>query len=866
MRILETTEFQAKDAGADSTSRIPSPVFRLRVLLIALLATVSTPALAQPPDEPSSIESREAVQVGREWAALRAGNLDEEARDPRAAIARYKQFYEARGHLDGTVAVAITSLIAQLYGQGLHDRDKALAIYRWGVQQFAWHPDVVRLERELELAEANSPFPVEPLHLQAPTVTAPAIPTPLFFAPAVPIAPSIPSALKLKVPSIASPALPVALKLTTPRIEAPALDALRLTPPKFEIPELDGLKLTPPKIEAPKLDALKLGIPKVEVPTLHALKLAPPKIEAPALDALKPGMPKIEVPVLDALKLGTSKIDAPTLDALKLTAPKVEAPALDGLKLGTPPVELPRFEVSVPKPLQPGVRPPEGNPAAVPNPLALKLPAVAAPPVSIPSALPPIDAAMPQAPAVPPALALHFPEPQSAAVPAVPTLRVAAPTPAPALPVAPAFHVPLPETPSVAVPSLAAPSVVQPAAAPQVDASRVFARATLLAQLEASPTDADALWQKSGLSLDDLRALAEQANETDAAHQAVRLALAGLLARHNPQLWLAQGLSDAVRLALADYYASVHDEKAVALYEGLLSGAEKAGPQQRGVPALDKLAAYYELAGRPAKAATLLAQVEEYTAAAPQVGNDWVGAARLYRQAGEDEKADALYRKVIETPSEWGWAKGLAIIDQGRTLMRQGKYSEARKLLDAPITGEYAEQIEPVKRMLLGDSYYQSGDLKRAAQNLQIAIDMYHSNPKPLTGEGLENIFASAQERLQVIDKWIEEPIQVSSKKIILTEEENGPAFQPIVCRLQVRTYRDMPITAKVDDENVVVHVVSEDGWDETPIHVNHGECHKEVILEVARKVIKDGLSATLVLGSPQVVNQTKVAIEVKKQ
>jgi hypothetical protein len=122
---------------------------------------MSTPTLPQPPDRPSDIKSREAAQVAPQWTALRAANLPPETTDPHTAIARYQQFYQERGHLDGTVAVAvaITSLIAQLYWQNLNDRDKALSIYDGGIPKLAWHPSSARLKRErghLQAAQVDS--------------------------------------------------------------------------------------------------------------------------------------------------------------------------------------------------------------------------------------------------------------------------------------------------------------------------------------------------------------------------------------------------------------------------------------------------------------------------------------------------------------------------------------------------------------------------------------------------------------------------------------------------------------------------------------------------------------------------------------
>jgi tetratricopeptide (TPR) repeat protein len=642
---------------------------------IALFATGtlalvgSTLVSAQPPDQPSGIQSREAsraaAQVGRDWATLHAENLAEDTLDPRASIARYKQFYEERGHLDATVAVEITSLIAQLYWQNLHDRAKALEIYAWGMQQFAGHPGMARLQQEKELVVADKRPLAEPVHLEVPGA-APAVPAPLSFNTAA---------------------------LPTSRLPQPI-----------------------------------------------------------ALSSLLPS-PSSLLPLTVALGIGGT------------------APDASGLK-----------------PLRFGDLLPDNNPSAT---------------------LPPTPSqgvASRMTPSSPPVIALSSLMSRSEVPSAV-------------------------GWPAVAVAPL-----------PEFKASRALGWEALPVQLLASPDNADALWQRSDLSVDDLRLLTAQASESDEAHQTVRLALGGLLARHDaeaaqsPEKW-----SDPVRLAVADYWASVGDERAVALYEGLLAEKERAGQAERWVPELEKLARYYQTVGQPVKGAEVMTRMEKYTTDAAQIGNGWVEAARLYRQAGEDEKAEALYRKVIETPSEWGWAKGLAIYDHTSTLISVGKYEEARKLLQTPITGQYADQIKIALTANMAWSYYLLGDFDEAQKYCLKAIAQYNSLRHPLQGEGLEAELAKSQAILDQVEDWTHEPIKCDPLHVDVLVSQN--AKEPIERWVTVVAFAPTPLEATCSNPKITIQIT--DNWQRNSLTME-----LRIKVKIAAEAVNQPFESALILRS----------------
>ena len=161
----------------------------IRPLLAIACATslgLSSMALAQPEAGPTqgqmlSAEARHR-ELARAWDELRREVGEQEITEPQKAIARYQEFFEARGSKDAKVGVAISLAIARLYRIELRDKDKALEIYNWTLQQYAASPaelEPVQRERDALLKAAQD---------------APAIPNAIRITGAAPDAPKSPGA------------------------------------------------------------------------------------------------------------------------------------------------------------------------------------------------------------------------------------------------------------------------------------------------------------------------------------------------------------------------------------------------------------------------------------------------------------------------------------------------------------------------------------------------------------------------------------------------------------------------------------------------------------------------------------------------
>jgi tetratricopeptide (TPR) repeat protein len=333
--------------------------------------------------------------------------------------------------------------------------------------------------------------------------------------------------------------------------------------------------------------------------------------------------------------------------------------------------------------------------------------------------------------------------------------------------------------------------------------------------------------------------------------------LAAIVATKAPELIAdVEKVAPQAKVRLAPYFLETRDPRAVAFYESILAALPQP-PGEKGALPVFKLSDYYAAIGDYTKAAETRLRMKDYTTNPQFLANSEVEAARFYMQIGEKEKAQKLYEGAAR--HGYGWATGLILIDQGRALMAQGKHEEARRLFNTPVEGQYAEDIEPVKRMLLGDSYFQSGDLEQARRNLQAAITAYNADLTKLQGEGLEGIFAAAQERLQIVEQWTKEPIQVEPKEL-----RTAMSDKPLLHRVRVRTFRDVPLTVTSSDKTVTTRIVSLDGWEKQSQPQTGRESEKEVVVEIAPEALQKQTPVILMIGSPQFAYQVQVPLHIE--
>lgn len=396
------------------------------------------------------------------------------------------------------------------------------------------------------------------------------------------------------------------------------------------------------------------------------------------------------------------------------------------------------------------------------------------------------------------------------------------------------------------------------------------ARAAALVELLAAGGEAESVWaSQQWKSADVVWALAHVINDDGLLRgrpeQSViaREALASLLAHHggevvNEENWRA--LPVKARLWLGDHYRRQNDGIALAVLQSVVDELEALDSRSNGDKSLlfagvERLAQTYDAREQWEIAAQtwlrLPALLEK---------SDWrlpdalLGAARAYISAGDKEKSKALYAQV----SQYGhaWFTGLAIHDQASALVSQGNHQEARQLLSRAIEEVGADQVKIALLSLEALSFYKTGDLNVASRIAQQASAQAKA-VKLASGKGLEGTLNVAEAIQTWSDQWSKAPILMSSEnlRLVLAPQESDEKM--VTRRLFVRTLRDVPLTATVDDERIQVRVT-------TNKQENDYFVQTELALEVPQS-LSQSAEATLTVSSPKFPNfQAKIPIDVE--
>jgi len=129
------------------------PHFPLAAPIAVLpLIALAPPVVGQDAAAPQAARPRAAVAPARTaaadaqaFAALRRQWAEIEKQNPQQAIDAYSGFFETNKGLAAGVAVELSSVVAQLYVQGLQNKKKAQEIYDWAIHQYGEAPESTRL-------------------------------------------------------------------------------------------------------------------------------------------------------------------------------------------------------------------------------------------------------------------------------------------------------------------------------------------------------------------------------------------------------------------------------------------------------------------------------------------------------------------------------------------------------------------------------------------------------------------------------------------------------------------------------------------------------------------------------------------------
>lgn len=335
-----------------------------------------------------------------------------------------------------------------------------------------------------------------------------------------------------------------------------------------------------------------------------------------------------------------------------------------------------------------------------------------------------------------------------------------------------------------------------------------------------------------------------------------RIILAGLLVKHGAHLLVPAetmgpraklALEPRLKLALAEYFRSVLDVRAVPLLEERLAAIKQPDPKSL-VPELNLLASYYVETGQFQKALELYLQAPRYSTNPEYLASHLMHAARIYRQLGNEAKAQELQAQVAQ--HGFAWVTGMMRWEQAAAFMEKGRHDEARRLLQEPLTGRYADQVRVGLLSLLAKSYYRMAEFDSARKYGTMAQEQYRSIPNPMQGEGLERQLETAREIVLWSEQWSQSPLVCEPAQMRIAWPA-AKTEKPIMQRLAIRAFRAIPVELSLEVAPLDTRIKArlEDGWRQHEYFVE-----KRVTIEIAPQAMEGAVAgkwqATLVLKS----------------
>jgi len=410
--------------------------------------------------------------------------------------------------------------------------------------------------------------------------------------------------------------------------------------------------------------------------------------------------------------------------------------------------------------------------------------------------------------------------------------------------------------------------VVAPDALPTVDL-----------QVDASDAGTPAVWealQKGSLSPEEawkqglLDAATVQvglnqglAGGEDDASKRLRVSLGGLLVQHAPNVTKdALKQPKAVQLALADFYASQNDEKAVPLYEAVWK--QTTAPYEQGLLAL-ALGSFWSNQNQPQKAQDAYMRSREVLVGKHShlAAEMLLVTARAWAKVGNQEKARLFYAKTAEDGD--GWMSGIAIWDQASALIQQRRNKEAQQFLETPqvkSVGATSLEARAITLSTLTYAYYRSGNFvsaRQVANEATVAFEglaLKPTNPVQLHAHVVSQC-------LDWIRQWEKSLILCEPSELHLGVLEGDKEKDSSSARVRIRTSQDVWLVPRSMDARIKVRLANEgDSVDKQYF------LEKEVIVEVNPHQIRSNFDTSIEVSSPQLPNvivRIPVRVQIKR-
>ena len=257
---------------------------------------------------------------------------------------------------------------------------------------------------------------------------------------------------------------------------------------------------------------------------------------------------------------------------------------------------------------------------------------------------------------------------------------------------------------------------------------------------------------------------------------------------HTRRLW--HGARDALGLAEVDIGALATPQLFVLaemqLYPGETEGAEKClrallarlesgeppGPRvTKGLLAY-RIAQCYKHRGVTGNAVEWFLSCAEWGAPTKENsydvrGEGLVEAARLLRQVGRTEEAEATYRKAIASTA--GWGKAVAMLDLSGLLCEAANTAEVDALLAEVATGRYGPVVQAHAYLATAQRRLEARDGQGARAWLGRVLELAAGPSDRSTAAGLAAVARSSERILEELARWESEPIRASPRALVLS-------------------------------------------------------------------------------------------------
>jgi hypothetical protein len=281
------------------------------------------------------------------------------------------------------------------------------------------------------------------------------------------------------------------------------------------------------------------------------------------------------------------------------------------------------------------------------------------------------------------------------------------------------------------------------------------------------------------------------------------MAWAQLLVEQFPELLEQPGaLSPAAQLKVAQWFFSKQDKRGEPIAENVLktTGREKEDWEDINT-ALYSLANYYREIGETEKSIATSLRIEGFTKDPKQISQHIYSAVSVALQADDKARAQQLIDKIIGYGN--GELTGYAYMMMANQLSREGKWEEARAVLQKPIAGEGAELARVQLDSQLMQSYFERGEWDEARKWAKLTVEHYNalSEDDKKKKEYLKWTIENAKNIPSQIEQWQKSPVQTYNTQIRVRVAPGET--EPVRTYFNVNSYRDFTVKAAADNPDI---------------------------------------------------------------